>query len=98
MPYWIYHGLSRPKRRRMASMVSAENPGISAANIEAMRLRFGLDKPWYIQYGIYLKNVILHFDFGESFARHQPVFEVLSDGFNNTLILAGAAALVTWGL
>ena len=70
----------------------AENPGISAATIDAMRSRFGLDKPWYIQYGIYLKNVLFHLDFGESFARHQPVFEVLSDGFTNTLMLAGAAA------
>lgn len=75
----------------------AENPGISAETIDAMRVRFGLDKPWYIQYGIYLKNVLFHLDFGESFARHQPVFEVLRDGFNNTLLLAGAAALITWG-
>ena len=61
-------------------------------------MRFGLDRPWYVQYGLYLQNVILHFDFGESFSRHQPVFEVLSEGFTNTLLLAGAAALVTWGL
>lgn len=76
----------------------AENPGISAETIDAMRRRFGLDRPWYVQYVIYLRNVILHFDFGESFARHQPVFEVLKDGFNNTLLLAGAAAVITWGL
>src|SRR5918992_329254 len=76
----------------------AENPGISAETIEAMRVRFGLDKPWYVQYGIYLRNVILHLDFGQSFSRHQPVFEVLSEGFANTLILAVAAAVVTWGL
>ena len=76
----------------------AENPGISAETIEAMRVRFGLDKPWYVQYGIYLRNVIFYFDFGQSFARHQPVFEVLSDGFTNTLMLAGAAAFVTWAL
>ena len=76
----------------------AENPAISADTIEAMRRNFGLDRPWYIQYVIYLRNVILHFDFGESFARHKPVFEVLKDGFNNTLLLAGAAAVITWGL
>jgi peptide/nickel transport system permease protein len=76
----------------------AENPGISAQTIEAMRVRFGLDKPWYIQYGIYLRNVLLHFDFGQSFSRHQPVFDVLREGFFNTLVLAVAAALVTWGL
>src|SRR4026209_417999 len=76
----------------------AENPGISAETIEAMRVRFGLDKPWYIQYAIYLRNVLLHFDFGQSFARHQPVFDVISEGFTNTLILACAAAFITWVL
>jgi peptide/nickel transport system permease protein len=76
----------------------AENPGISAGTIDAMRIRFGLDQPWYIQYGRYLQNVLLHFDFGQSFSRHQPVVEVLRDGFNNTLLLAGAAAIITWGL
>lgn len=76
----------------------AENPAISPATIEAMRRRFGLDQPWYVQYGLYLRNVILHFDFGESFSRHQPVFAVISEGLGNTLMLAGAAAVVTWGL
>jgi peptide/nickel transport system permease protein len=76
----------------------AENPGISAETIEAMRVRFGLDQPWYVQYGKYVENVLLHFDFGQSFSRHQPVVEVLQDGFANTLLLAGAAALITWGL
>jgi peptide/nickel transport system permease protein len=76
----------------------AENPGISAETIDAMRVRFGLDQPWYVQYGKYLENVLLHFDFGQSFSRHQPVVEVLRDGFGNTLLLTGAAALVTWGL
>jgi peptide/nickel transport system permease protein len=76
----------------------AENPNISAATIDAMRRRFGLDRPWYFQYWLYLRNVILHFDFGESFSRHQPVFTVLREGLTNTLMLAGAAAVVTWGL
>ena len=76
----------------------AENPAVSQATIEAMRHRFGLDQPWYVQYGIYLKNVLFHFDFGESFSRHQPVFMVLREGLANTLLLAVAAAAVTWGL
>jgi peptide/nickel transport system permease protein len=76
----------------------AENPAISPATIEAMRRNFGLDRPWYIQYGLYLRNILLHFDFGESFSRHQPVFRVIREGLTNTLMLAGAAAIVTWGL
>jgi len=76
----------------------AENPGISPATIEAMRRNFGLDRPWYVQYGFYLRNLVLHFDFGESFSRHQPVFTVLREGLGNTLLLAVASAVVTWGL
>jgi peptide/nickel transport system permease protein len=76
----------------------SENPAISPATIDAMRRNFGLDRPWYVQYGLYLENILLHFDFGESFSRHQPVFRVISEGLGNTLMLAGAAAVVTWGL
>jgi peptide/nickel transport system permease protein len=76
----------------------AENPAISAETIEAMRRRFGLDRPWYVQYALYLENILLRFDFGQSFSRHQPVFEVLREGLGNTLLLAVAAAVVTWGL
>jgi peptide/nickel transport system permease protein len=75
-----------------------ENPAISPATIEAMRRNFGLDRPWYIQYGLYLRNILLHFDFGESFSRHQPVFTVIREGLSNTLLLASAAAVITWGL
>jgi peptide/nickel transport system permease protein len=76
----------------------AENPAISAEMIESMRHRFGLDRPWWVQYGFYLRNLFLHFDFGESFSRHQPVFTVLREGLGNTLLLALAAAAVTWCL
>jgi peptide/nickel transport system permease protein len=76
----------------------AENPQISQATLNAMRHRFGLDQPWWVQYLLYLKNVFLHFDFGESFSRHQPVFTVLKSGLANTLLLASAAACVTWCL
>jgi peptide/nickel transport system permease protein len=76
----------------------AENPTITPETIEAMRVKFGLDQPWYVQYGLYLKNIFLRLDFGESFSRHQPVFTVLREGLFNTLLLASTAALVTWGL
>lgn len=76
----------------------AENPQVSPETLEQMRRNFGLDRPWYVQYLLYLRNVFLHLDFGESFAYHQPVFTVLRGGLANTLLLASAAMVVTWGL
>jgi peptide/nickel transport system permease protein len=74
-----------------------DNPQVSAATIDAMRHRFGLDQPWTTQLVLYLRNIALHLDFGESFSRHQPVLTVLREGLLNTLLLAVAGALVTWG-
>ncbi|MDI6807955.1 MAG: ABC transporter permease [Candidatus Eisenbacteria bacterium] len=74
------------------------NPAISAERIETLRREFGLDKPVIVQYLIWLKNIVLHLDFGYSFSRRVPVFAVLKTGMLNTLLLAGTAALITWGL
>ena len=72
------------------------DPQISPESIAAMRARFGLDQHWVVQYLLWLKNIVLHLDFGESFSRHQPVFSVLKTGFLNTLLLGAAAAAITW--
>ena len=75
----------------------AENPAISPETLEAMRRNFGLDRPAHVQFLMYVGN-LLRGDFGESFSHHKPVFTVLRTGIANTLLLAIAAALVTWGL
>lgn len=74
------------------------NPQVSPETIASMRERFGLDKPWPVQYLLWIKNIFLKLDFGESFSRHQPVFQVLAPAAMNSLGLALAAALVTWVL
>src|SRR5437773_1559785 len=75
----------------------AENPAISPETIAAMRHNFGLDKPVWVQFLLYVANVFRG-NFGESFSHHLPVFTVLRAGIANTLVLAVAAAVVTWGL
>lgn len=74
------------------------DPQVSPEAIQALVLKFGLDKPFYVQYALYLRNIFLHLDFGYSFAYHRPVFEILGTGLWNTLQLATAGAVVAWGL
>lgn len=52
----------------------------------------GLDKPLPIQYGVWLWNTV-HFDFGRSINKHQPVSDLVSAALKNTLILAGASSV-----
>lgn len=74
----------------------AMDPAVSDVSIARMREEFGLDKPVLVQFGLYLKRIFLHLDFGYSFSRRQPVFTVLGESLQNTLILSLTAALITW--
>ncbi len=74
-----------------------QNPQISAETIDALRVKYGLDQPWYIQYFKWLWNAA-HLDFGYSFANQVPVFSLIGQRMFNTLILALSAATFAWGL
>ncbi len=69
------------------------NPHLDAAGRAALRARFGLDKPWFIQYFIWLGNSLVG-NFGFSFATNQPVSQVLAQRFPNTLQLFSISLLV----
>jgi peptide/nickel transport system permease protein len=72
------------------------DPQVSRSTIESMRVKFGLDRPWYMQYLLWLRNVLLDLDFGHSFSYKIPVFTLIKARLVNTLILTLAAALITW--
>lgn len=74
------------------------NDSIPPETIASMEKRFGLDKPWPQRYLMWLSNIVLRLDFGESFSYRQPVFEVIVPRLGNTLLLAVAAAVIAWGL
>ena len=54
----------------------------------------GLDKPVYIQYGIWLSNAVQG-DLGRSFHNNVPVFDEVTSALKNTFILAAAAAVLS---
>ncbi|MBA7634446.1 Dipeptide transport system permease protein DppB [subsurface metagenome] len=73
----------------------ALNPQVSAERIAQERARFGLDKPVYVQYFIWLKNA-LRLDFGHSFSYRVPVFRLIATRLFNTFILSLSAMIFTW--
>jgi peptide/nickel transport system permease protein len=66
----------------------------TAALIKAVEHRLGLDKPWYVQYFRYVKQVLLHFDFGYSYQNNISVRQQIFDRFPATASLAGGAAVI----
>ncbi len=62
--------------------------------LAAIRAKFGLDRPWYVQYATYWWNV-LHFDFGISLASGQPAMDIVLAHLPATLLLASLAMVFT---
>ncbi|MBM6595082.1 ABC transporter permease [Microvirga pudoricolor] len=62
------------------------SPALDPAAQEAMRVRFGLDRPLVEQYFVYLAN-LARFDFGYSFRTSGPVWDLIQGRLVNTLLL-----------
>ncbi|MCS7014051.1 MAG: ABC transporter permease [Chloroherpetonaceae bacterium] len=65
-------------------------PGISPKVAEQLREQFGLNDPLPIQYVKWLSRVVQG-DFGQSFSRMQPVFDVIAEAVPITLLLSTLA-------
>jgi ABC-type dipeptide/oligopeptide/nickel transport system permease component len=61
--------------------------------IAAERARLGLDQPLYIQYGLFVLN-LLHGDLGTSIIMNSPVMEIIINRMAATLFLVVYAALI----
>lgn len=59
--------------------------------------QFGLDKPWPVQYMLWLGNAC-RLNFGVSLATRQPVADMLWERMGNTLILSLCSFSLAWGL
>lgn len=67
---------------------------MSETQIQAMTEKFGLDKPLWEQYVLYLRN-LLQGDLGTSFAQKRPVLDIIGEKLPWTLLLMGLAQVLT---
>lgn len=71
------------------------NPSVSRENAAALRQSLGLDQPLAVRYSRWLAAA-LQGDLGLSFAYRQPVTTLLLPRLRNTLLLTGAALVLSW--
>ncbi len=72
-----------------------ENPNVAPEQIEKIREKYGLNDPWYIQYGDWIGKA-LQGDFGLSYVHQQPVTSLLGGRIANTLLLSLFTLIVTY--
>lgn len=62
------------------------NPDATPEQIEKIREKFGLNDPWYQQYGRWIGKAVQG-DFGMSYMHQQPVTNLLAGRIENTVLL-----------
>lgn len=74
--------------------VFLNNPHISAAGKKIILAQFGLEKPLYEQYGIYIEGMFTG-NLGTSYFYNEPAFHVIAQRIPATLILMVPSLLLT---
>jgi peptide/nickel transport system permease protein len=62
--------------------------------VEQIREQLGLADPWYQQFFNYMKDLVLHFDFGRSYQNNIEVREEIFSRLPATMSLAAGAAVI----
>ncbi len=75
-------------------VLSFVTPNMGAEDVERIRQSLGLDKPVYIQYFLWLKNVLTG-DFGYSLINHRPVLTMIAERIPATIGLMGTALVLS---
>lgn len=71
------------------------NPRTRPEDREKIRANLGLDKPLHVQYGIWLKNLVLHGELGYSMINGRPVLMSILERMPATLYLMGSSFLLS---
>jgi peptide/nickel transport system permease protein len=78
--------------------MSDANVAIDASAVDAIRSRYGLDQPIYVQYWKWISNILLHGDFGQSFEWNRPVSALIYDRMGLTILLSISTLLFIWAV
>jgi len=77
-----------------AAVMAGEAGASDEKFLEDLRRQFGLDQPFHVQLWIYMKGAV-QLDLGYSYRRGMPVSELILDRLPATLLLTGAAFVIS---
>jgi peptide/nickel transport system permease protein len=78
------------------SQARASGEVVDLYTIDQMRQAYGLDKPFLVQYAIWIKDIFLRGDFGYSFQWHKHVSDLIADRIGITLVVSLLSLLFTY--
>ena len=77
------------------AILSQQARSLTPAARHAYEVALGLDKPWYVQYFYWLKELVLHGSLGNSFVDQRPVITRIAEKLPITVELLSLALVLT---
>lgn len=81
---------------KIVSQLEEQGQTIEMAELEALKARYGLDQPLYVQYWRWFWPIITEGDFGRSFSYNMPVADMIWSRMGYTVVLSFVTLLFTW--
>jgi peptide/nickel transport system permease protein len=80
----------------MLAEMEAQGGRMDEDQVAAIRARYGLDQPVWVQYFDWIGGILTRGDFGMSFEWNRPVSELLWERLGLTVAVAFSALIATW--
>jgi peptide/nickel transport system permease protein len=80
----------------LVSQMQSRGETVDSDAIRALERQYGVGKPMWEQYFIWMRNILLHGDFGDSFEYNRPVTDMIGSRLGWTVGISVGALLVTW--
>ncbi len=79
-----------------AATLRAQGDTVDSSELAALRERYGLNQPVYVQYFKWMKGILTEGDWGQSMEWRKPVKELIWERLALTMAISGCALLVSW--
>jgi peptide/nickel transport system permease protein len=79
-----------------AAQLRTQGEEVQQDAIDALRERYGLGQPVYVQYTKWVTGIITRGDFGQSMEWQKPVSQLIWERLGLTLLLAFFALMISW--
>lgn len=80
----------------MLAEMEAQGGRMDERQVQAIRARYGLDQPVWVQYFDWIGGILTRGDFGMSFEWNRPVADLLWERLGLTVAVAFSALIATW--
>ena len=80
------------------AQLEAEGTAVSEAELETLRMRYGLDQPFFVNYAKWLWRIVSRGDFGYSFIWARSVISVIGERIGYTILLSVLSMLFVWAV